>query len=83
MHKHQVRDPGQALVYITDCMLATVCSLAMKKSRSKGEFERQKGIAQTAVNWMIDMKVDFSGTRATEVVAAGDVEAWAARYIPK
>lgn len=80
MNKHEVRDPGRALAYITDCNLATVADMAMKKSRSKSEFERQILIAQTAVDWMVNMKIDFSGTRVVNVVSVGSVEAWAAQY---
>jgi len=32
MSKHQVRDTSGALAYLTDCTLATVTNLAMKKS---------------------------------------------------
>jgi hypothetical protein len=81
MRKDEIRNPGQALVYITDCNLATVCRLAGKKSRSKSEFERQKSIAQTAINWMQEMQIDFSNTRAADVVAAGSVDAWAAKFL--
>ena len=83
MHKHNVGEPSQALAYITDCTLATVCSLAGKKSRSKSEFARQKLIAQTAIDWMEQMDVDFSDTRAADVVIAGSVDAWAEKYLPK
>jgi hypothetical protein len=83
MRKCDVRTPEQALAYIIDCNLATVCDLAMKKSRPKGEFVRQISIAQTAINWMVDMKVDLSGTRAREVVAqGGSVETWATKFMP-
>ena len=80
--KHQVRDVSQALAYITDCNLATVCDMAMKKSKSKHEYSRQIDIAQTAIDWMVQMNVDFSGTRATDVVKAGSVKAWAAQWEP-
>lgn len=85
MRKCDVRTPEQALAYVTDCTLATVCDLAGKKSRSKSEFERQKSIAQTAIDWMVDMKVDFSSTRARQVVEihGRSVDAWAATYFPK
>jgi hypothetical protein len=82
MRKEQVHDPAQALAYVTDCTLATVCDLAMKKSKSKSEFARQMSIAQTAVDWMIAMKVDFTGTRAVDVCKAGSVVAWAAQFLP-
>jgi hypothetical protein len=78
--KHKVNDVSQALVYITDCNLATVCDMAGKKSKSKSEYSRQKSIAQTAVSWMVQMGVDFSGTRAEEVVKAGSVAEWAAQW---
>lgn len=83
MQKHEVRDAGQALAYITDCTLATVCDLAAKKSRPKSEFERQKLIAQTAINWMRDMHIDFSTTRAEDVMKIGSVDAWAEKFFPK
>ena len=82
MQKHQVKDTAQALAYITDCTLATVCSMAMKKARPKHEFERQMSIAQTAINWMADMGVDVVGTRAADVLEIGSVEKWAAQYMP-
>lgn len=82
MLKHQVRTPADALAYITDCTLATVCDMAGKKSRPKHEFERQMSIAQTAINWMVQMGIDVYTTRAAEVVAAGGVNEWARRYMP-
>lgn len=82
MQKHQVGNTGQALAYITDCTLATVCDLAMKKKRPKYEFERQMSIAQTAINWMVQMGVDVTTTRAEDVIEAGSVEKWAAKYMP-
>ena len=82
VHKYQVRTPSDALAYITDCQLATVCSMASKKSRPKYEFERQMSIAQTAITWMQEMGVDVSTTRAEDVVAAGGVKKWAEGYMP-
>jgi hypothetical protein len=83
--KHTVRTPGEALAYIVDCTLATVETLAMKKSRSKAEFERQVAMGQSGVDWMRSMKVDFSTTRAKEVVESfnGNVMKWAERSFPK
>lgn len=81
MLKHTVRTPEQALAYITDCNLATVCELAMRKYRLKHEFERQISIAQTAIDWMIAMNVDMSGTRAVEVIKCGSVWDWARAFM--
>lgn len=80
MMKRDVRSLEQALAYITDCTLATVCDLAMKKSKSKSEYVRQQSIAQTAIDWGVEMGVDFSTTRAAAVIEAGSVKAWAERF---
>ena len=83
MNKHNVRTESDALAYITDCNLATVSSMAMKKSRPKHEFERQIAIAQTAIDWMVSMGIDFSTTRANDVIMCGSVENWAMQFMPE
>lgn len=82
MFKHEVRSPEQALAYITDCNLATVSSMAMLKSRKKGEYERQISIAQHAVDWMQQFNVSPGNTRAKEVIEQhnGSVSDWVAKY---
>jgi len=82
MQKYQVRNAENALAYITDCNLATVCSMAVKKSRNMYEFERQISIAQTAIDWMIEMHIDFSGTRVENVIKHGSVNEWVKTFIP-
>lgn len=42
----------QMVEYLTECTLATVDDLAMKKSRPKGEFARQQLIAQRGIDWL-------------------------------
>lgn len=82
MMQYKVKTPNQALAYITDCTLATVQHMAMRKTRPSGEFSRQINIAQTAVDWMVLMNVDFTETRAHEVVTkfGGSVMAYANHY---
>lgn len=82
MRGNDVRTPEDALAYVTDCTLATVCDMAMKKSRGKHEYRRQKSIAQKAIDWMVDMNVDFKSTRAREVCESfgGSVEHWAKSF---
>lgn len=80
MYKHDVSSPEQALAYITDCTLATVADMAMSKSRPKHEYARQKAIAQQAITWMDNMRIDYKGTRAADVQDAGSVDAWAKRF---
>ena len=83
MFMTQVKTVNDALAYITDCNLATVVSLALKKSRPKSEFIRQIDIAQFAVDWMQQMDVDFSGTRAEDIVNKfdGNVKLWIEAYL--
>ena len=85
MHKYEVRTPEQALVYLTDCTLATVADLAMKKSRSKSEFTRQISIAQTGVDWIRDMRVNVD--RHSRFVKLEkyqyNVKHWAQEYMPE
>ena len=80
MQKHNVRSAGDALAYITDCTLATVSLMAMKKRRPAGEYARQIAIAQTAINWMQEMGVDIETTRAGDAVREGGVAEWAEKY---
>lgn len=83
MSKHQVRDTSGALAYLTDCTLATVSDLAMKKSASKSELRRQISIAQNAIDWMDQFGVDYSHTRAADVKAVGGkVEVWVEQFKP-
>ena len=83
MNRWDVRTPADALVYITDCTLATVCDMAGKKSRLKYEYARQKAIASQAIAWMDFMHIGYRGTRAEDVAQAGSVDAYAARFEPK
>lgn len=84
MHKHDVRSTDAALAYLTDCTLATVTSLASKKSGSKYETRRHIAMAQQAIDWMREFGVDYTATRAKEVVAqyGGNVERWADQFRP-
>lgn len=80
--KHRVTNPAQALAYITDCTLATVSKMALLKSKNKAEYNRQIGIAQTSIEWMVKFGVSMAGTRAIDVLKAGSVEKWASQYLP-
>jgi len=84
MFKRDVKDAGDALAHLTDCTLATVSRLAMKKSAPKGELARQIGMAQQAINWMKSFGISYASTRAAEVdKMGGSVEEWAKQYKPK
>ena len=82
MMQHEVRTPADALAYITECNLATVSEMAMKKSRPKREFSRQVSIAQIAVDWMACFSIELTG-RAKNVEEAGSVWTWAEHYMPE
>lgn len=81
--KHLIRTPEQALVYLADCTLATVSGMAMLKSRKKNEFERQISIAQTAVDWIKDFKIEVAvDSRIYQVLSlqSRKVSEWAEKY---
>lgn len=84
MMRHQIRSAGDVVAYITDCTLATVADLRMKKSASKSETLRQISIAQTAIDHGRLHGVSFKGTRAQQVMDryGSDVTAWAEQYKP-
>jgi hypothetical protein len=83
MNRDRIDNEASALVYMTDCTLATVTSLAMKKSRPVHEYKRQISIAQTGIDWINSMGIGPFG-RPKEVIHdfGSNVAAWAARYEP-
>jgi hypothetical protein len=81
MRACDVKTPAQALAYITDCNLATLEHMASCKSRKKGEFYRQIKIAQKACDWMEQLGVDPSGTRAEMIVGKVPVSVWIKAYL--
>ncbi len=81
MRKELVRNPGDALAYITDCTLATVEHMAMLKSRSKHEYKRQISIAQAGIDWLRDFGIPVKKTRIEEILSSGiSVEEWAKNH---
>lgn len=81
--KCDVRDPSAALAYLVDCTLATVARMAMKKSRPKHEYARQKSIAQKGIAWLVEFGCEYHSTRVAEVMANphfGSVDSWAAQW---
>jgi len=83
--KNLVRTPEQALLYLTDCSLATVSDMASKKSRSKNELNRQIQIAQTAVDWIRDFNIEVkNGSRVYDILELPDkkVETWSQQFYP-
>lgn len=84
MTAERVKTPEDAIAYMTDCTLATVVRLAMKKSRAKHEFERQVSIAQKGVDWMREFTCEINKqSRAFKVIEAGSVSAWAEQFKPE
>lgn len=83
VQKHRVDSVDDAMVYITDCNLATVCRMAMRRSRSKSEFERQISIAQSGVDWIIKFDIPHKGSRVEDVFTVGTVAEWAETFKQK
>lgn len=82
-----IRNANEALAYLTECTLATVADLKMKKSASKSETVRQIAMAQNGVDWCKAESIDLSlikATRVQEVIDKfnGKVEDWAQKYKP-
>lgn len=75
-HSH-VETPEQALLYLTECSLATVEHMSMLKSKSKSEYGRQILIAQRACDWLDKFGIDPKGTRAEDIIGKCQVEDWA------
>lgn len=83
MQKCDVKTPEDALLYLANCQLATVCDLACKKSRIKSDYTRQKSIAQLFCDWIRAFKIPVVGNnRVGDVTVAGSVEAWAKKFEP-
>ena len=80
MHRYRVTTPEEALLYITDCNLATVQYLASLKNKSKSEFSRQISIAQKSCNWLKEFGIDSKGTRAEDIINKTTVKNWIKPY---
>jgi len=83
MRKERVTTPEHALLYLTHCTLATVSNMAMLKSRKKGEYERQIGIAQEGVDWIKGFNISINPIeRVYDVLAlpTQSVKDWARKY---
>jgi hypothetical protein len=87
MYKNNIRTPADALAYFTDCQLATVETLAAKKSPPKHDYKRQISIAQHMVDLIREFKIVDEGNRFNKVFLAGSVENHAnaihASYFPE
>lgn len=69
MRAEEVRNPIEALDYLTDCQLATVARFAMLKTPHTGEAIRAVGIAQKGCDWLSKFNPDIqSDTRWVTVV---------------
>lgn len=84
MRHSEIKTAEDALAYLADCTLATVCSMKLRKSSPRGELDRQIAIAQTAVDVIRTFKVNCDGTRTRDVIDGykGQVKAWADTYSP-
>jgi hypothetical protein len=80
MLQRNVRSAADALSYLMDCNLATVEGLALKKSKSKQDYERHISIAQLSFDWCLAFGISVEGTRGEDLdktVPPMSVEDWA------
>lgn len=69
MTYEKVKNPNDALVYVTECTLATIEWMALKKNRPKHEYERQIEIAEKAILWIRQYDVSIEpGSRVYDVL---------------
>ena len=84
MREHEIRDAVDLVLYIADCQLATVDSLALTKSRSKSSYERHKSIAGVLVREIVRLGVDVKkldeGNRVLDVIKAGSVDKYVEEF---
>lgn len=82
MHKHKVYNEKSALLYLLDCNLATVSSMAMLKSRSQYEYKRHIEIAQINLDWIRVFSIDLEPNSRGQEVAENewDVAKWAKSF---
>jgi hypothetical protein len=80
MMKRDVVDEGSLVAYLVDCTLATVSSMAMKKSRPVHEYSRQKGIAQYGIDKMIEMGIHPKGRSSDIIMGKISVDEWAKEH---
>ena len=75
----KAQNTEDALVYLTDCTLATVDDLAMRKRPPVREYRRQKNIAQFGIDWIQKMANIPTSSRVKDVIDefSGSVEAYA------
>lgn len=83
--KCRVQSPEQAVLYLTDCTLATVSNLASKKTRSNYEYRRQISIAQTGFDWLVGYHEIIESDHKSRVKDVhnfynGSVAEWAKKY---
>jgi hypothetical protein len=81
----RITNPSMALVYMTECTLATVDAMAMRKRRPKYEYKRQKSIAQAGIDWIrcFNVEVPKESPRVNLIVNRGSgwsVDEWAKQY---
>ena len=84
--KDTVHSLEDAFLYLASCQLATVEEIAMKKSRPKGEYQRQTAIAQNYIDWIKDFKIEpDQGNRVADVLntTSQSVADYVKKYEPK
>ena len=79
LDQDRLQNSHEGFLWLLDCTLATVEMLAMRKNPPVGEYSRQIGMAQTAMECLIREGKDLSIIRAGEIVEKHNrsVEVWA------
>lgn len=82
-----IRNEQEALAFMAECTLATVCHMAGLSRPNRSELRRQIAIAQTGVDWCrtIEAIKDMRGVvRVQDIIERKiSVEDWAKERMPK
>lgn len=81
MTVNDIQCVDEALAYMTECELATVEELAVRKTKSRRAYDRHIAIAQVGVDWLVrsqDWVIEMTcRPRVITENYEGSVRAWA------
>lgn len=74
MRLENVTTASDALIYLSECNLATVEGLSLKKSKLKTSYARHIEIAQISIDFLSKIGINADSSRVSDVKKAGSVQ---------
>lgn len=81
--KNRIRNLNDAFLYQADCQLATCVSLAMRKTRSKYDYERHISIAQNFCDFIRDFHVEIPEGTSCRVSSVFECDNSVKKYLER